>query len=262
MKKLIALVLIGIFLCQFALAEETVTDGYYDLRPLLQLKEGEEAFLTIDRSYYSGDTVYKGRTGKVLTGACALHCGAVMISNLTGREATGQQVAKANNRDIREESRWIPFVSWGKVARAFHVDFKGYNMASYRSHQKKKGTTRESRRIDVMKTLIEAMKTYASTSGLAMHYNSTGRTNGSGHKHAVVLLGYIEKDGVPVDLLLTDSSVPAPQGACVRLSESSLPNSMLGQKKADAARLNGDNLAYLMMDYVVSYRYCFEPSDD
>ncbi len=257
MKRLIALLLLILAPTAALAGDAGGPDGFYELRPIVALNEGETAVLAMETSYYSGETVYKGKTGKVLSGACALHCGAVMISNLKGTEVTGQQVTKANNRDIREESHWIPFVSWGKVAKAFQVDFRGANMAQYRARQKKKGTTKESRRIDVMRTLISALETYAPASGLAMHFNSTGRQNGSGHKHAVVLLGYIEKDGVPVDLLLTDSSIAPPLGACVRLSESSLPVSMLGQKKADAARLNGDNLAYLMMDYVVSYRYTF-----
>ena len=71
----------------------------------------------------------------------------------------------------------------------------------------------------------------------------------------MVLLGYILRDKQVVDLLISDSNVKAPEGACVRLSQSSLPLSILGKKAFKKASENGDSLALLTMDYIVSYRY-------
>ena len=107
-----------------------------------------------------------------------------------------------------------------------------------------------------MARLVELLGQSAPDSGLVVHFNSSGRLNGSGtHRHAVVLIGWIERDGAIVDLLVNDSSIPAPLGVCVRMSESSLPVSILGKRKAGQADARGDNLAMILMDYAVSCRW-------
>ena len=250
------LALLAVLGCGMARADGGGGDGYYDLREIALPREGESVILLRESSYYSGDTIYKGSTGRPLNGACALHCAAVLISNLRGETVTGQQVAKANNRDIRQERSWTPFVSWGKVASAFGVSVRTENMAQYGNQLKNHGVKTAGRRTQKMARLVEIMRASALDGGLMIHFNSSGRLNGSGtHRHAVVLMGYIEQNGEIVDLLINDSSVPAPGGACVRMSESSLPESILGQKKADQARTKGENVAMLLMDYAVSCRW-------
>ena len=235
--------------------EAVLPDTWYELSPLVQKEEGEAAMLLLPRSYYSGEQIYKGNTGLPLSGACVLHCASVVLSNLSGQEITGQEVTAANNRDIREPRRWVNYVSWGKLATRYQVDFYSYDLAQYNTNLKNSGIRKDERRHNKIETLAEAMNQLGGNAGLILHFNVSGRLNGSGHRHAVVLLGYILKDRQVTDLLISDSNVPAPQGACVRLSQSSLPLSMLGKKALNKAVENGDNLALLMMDYVVSYRY-------
>ena len=256
-KRLTALVLALVLLSPlFAHAEESGMDAFYDLAALAVAREGETIHLQIPQSYYSGETIYKGKTGKPLTGACALHCAAVVISNLKGQTVTGQQVAKANNRDIRRDTSWTPFVSWGKVGDAFSVRIRTEDMAQYGARLKQRGVKTSERRVRKMARLVELLGQSAPDSGLVVHFNSSGRLNGSGtHRHAVVLIGWIERDGAIVDLLVNDSSIPAPLGVCVRMSESSLPVSILGKRKAGQADARGDNLAMILMDYAVSCRW-------
>ena len=242
--------------CLPCFAEETGTDGFYDLPQIVEERDGEHAVLLLDRTYYSGETIYKGSTRKPLNGACALHCAAVLISNLRQEAVTGQRVAKANNRDIRNDTSWTPFVSWGKVASAFGVSIQTANMAQYGERLKKRGVSTSERRMEKLERLLEIFRESAPDSGLIVHFNSSGRLNGSGtHRHAVVLMGYLEREGEIVDLLINDSSVLTPGGACVRMSESSLPVSILGKKKAERAEQAGENLTLVLMDYAVSCRW-------
>ena len=255
MKRLLIFFLL-LFLIVPACAEDsTLPDTTYDLAPLVTLKEGEELHLTLESSYYSGETVYKGSTGKVLTGACALHCAAVTITNLTGKTVTGQDAARANNVSKTSGKYWSAFVSWGKLGNSFGVDFESFNLAQYGARLRANGVGTTERRQKKLDTIVEALETYASKSGLIVHFNATGKLNGSGKRHAVVVVGYIKKDDAVSDLLLSDSSVPAPTGACVRLSQSSLPLSMLGEKKL--AKTEESDLPAILMDYAVSYRYVF-----
>ena len=244
------------FLCLPAQAEETRMDGFYELKPLVSEREGETAVLLMERSYYSGDMIFKGHTSLPLNGACALHCGAVLISNLHGETVTGQQVAKANNRDIRNEARWTPYVSWGKVASAFGIGVHTSDLAQYGNSLKNHGVKTGDRRVRKMEHIVEIYRNSVEAGGMMIHFNSSGRLNGSGiHRHAVVLVGYIERDGRIADLLVNDSSVPAPEGVCIRMSESSLPVSIIGQKKLDKALDGGEDIAMLLMDYAVSCRW-------
>ncbi len=256
MKRLLTFLLLLSLLVP-ACAEEAarLPDTTYELAPLVTLSEGEELVLTLQSSYYSGETVYKGSTGKVLTGACALHCAAVVITNLTGKTVTAQEAARANNISKTSGKYWSAFVSWGKLGNSFGVDFESFDLAQYGSRLRANGTDKVERRQKKLDMIVEALENYAGASGLIVHFNATGQLNGSGKRHAVVVVGYIQKDGVVTDLLLSDSSVPAPAGACVRLSQSSLPLSMLGEKRL--AKTAESELAALMMDYAVSYRYVF-----
>ncbi len=254
--RFLAVFLLLALLLPQAQAEEPKMDGFYDLGPLVSEREGETVVLLLDRTYYSGEMIFKGHTGRPLNGACALHCGAVLISNLRGEKVTGQQVAKANNRDIHNENRWTPFVSWGKVASAFGISVKTVNLAQYGSNLKSHGVKTADRRVMKMERIVEIFRDSAEAGGLMLHFNSSGRMNGSGnHRHAVVLVGYIERDGRVADLLINDSSVPAPEGVCIRMSESSLPVSIIGQRKLDKALEAGEDIAMLLMDYAVSCRW-------
>ena len=245
-----------------ASAEETAMDGYYDLKEIVSVNEGETAVLFLERSYYSGDQIYKGRTGRPLNGACAMHCAAVLISNLRGEAVTGQQVAKANNRDIHNEKRWTPFVSWGKVASAFDISVRTEDLAQYGNYLKNHRFKTGERRAMKMARIVEIYRDRAENVGMMIHFNSSGRLNGSGnHRHAVVLMGYIERDGDIVDLLINDSSVPAPVGACVRMSRSSLPEPIIGAKKYRKAVEDGEDIAMLLMDYAVSCRWIVSDSE-
>ncbi len=253
------LTLLGLMACLAALAAaaaaESAPDGFYSLTPN-GIAADETAMLLLERSYYSGETIYKGSTGKPLNGACALHCAAVVISNLTGEAVSGQRIAAANNRDIRREASWTPFVSWGKIASAFQVSFHTENMAQYGSNLKNRGVKTAERRLRKAERLAALLGERSPDGGLIVHFNSSGQLNGSGaHRHAVVLMGYVTRDGALVDLLVNDSSLPAPEGVCVRMSASSLPESILGARKAAQARERGDNLTMLLMDYAVSCRW-------
>ncbi len=256
LRKAAALLLLLPLLGFSALAEEQYGDGYYDLAPIIEAREDENVVLFLDRSYYSGEQIYKGSTRRPLNGACAMHCGAVLISNLRGEAVTGQQVAKANNRDIQDEKRWTPFVSWGKVASAFGIDLFTENLAQYGNNLKNRGVGTDERRARKMAKILDVFRASGQNAGMMLHFNSSGRLNGSGtHRHAVVLVGYIERGGEVVDLLVNDSSVAAPKGACVRMSESSLPESIIGAKKTQKALEKGESVAMLLMDYAVSCRW-------
>ena len=231
-------------------------DGFYTLDGLVSADEDETVVLLLDRTYYSGDTIYRGTTLKPLKGSCALHCAAVVFSNLRGEGISGQQIAAANNRDIRQASSWTPFVSWGKLSSQFGFTVHTTNMAQYGANLKKHGVKTVERRQQKMARLTEIFETSGSGGGLIVHFNSSGQLNGSGaHRHAVVLMGYIVENGQVTDLLVNDSSLPAPQGVCVRMSRSSLPVSILGQRRVDQAAANGDNLAMILKDYAVSCRW-------
>lgn len=248
-----------LFLAPFTSAaedeEEYLPDARYVLSPLVQLEEGEEMALAFPESYYSGEPVYKGNTGLPLSGACVLHCASVVLSNLTGREITGQEITAANNRDIRDPRHWVNYVAWGKLATRYEVGFESFNMVQYSASLRNSGVHKDERRHNKIESLAEALGQLGGDAGLILHFNASGQLNGSGHRHAVVLLGCILRDSQVVDLLISDSNVRAPQGACVRLSRSSLPLSMLGKKALRKAEEAGENLALLMMDYIVSYRY-------
>lgn len=228
-------------------------DTVYELAPLIELSDGEEMALTTPSSYYSGAPVYKGTSSQLLTGACALHCASVVITNIKGDAVTAQEVTKANNISKVSSKYWVAFVAWGKLESAFGVRFQSFDMAQYSARLKARGIKADERRTDKINTLCAALDENAAGVGLIVHFNSTGQLNGSGKRHAVVVLGYVKKDGQVTDLLIGDSSVQASRGACVRLSESSLPLSMLGKKKL--AKADKSTLALTMMDYVVSYRY-------
>ena len=249
----LALALVGAMLLPLARAEG---DGFYVLEGMAAAEAGETVHLTLEKTYYSGDTIYKGSTGKPLNGSCALHCAAVVISNLRGEEVTGQRVAAANNRDIRQEKSWTPFVSWGKVAGQFGVGIRTENMAQYSANLKRRGVKTSERRERKMARLAEILDASAPDGGLIVHFNSSGQMNGNGsHRHAVVLIGYITAGDRIVDLLVNDSSLPAPEGVCVRMSRSSLPESILGRKRTEKALHSGDSLAMILMDYAVSCRW-------
>ena len=255
-------VVLSLLLCLSPLcarAEAAPMDGYYDLREIVSADEGETAVLLMDSSYYSGDLIYKGRTGRPLNGACAMHCAAVLISNMRGEIVTGQQVAKANNRDIHDERRWTPFVSWGKVASAFGISMFTEDLAQYGIYLKNHKYKTDERRAKKMARIVEIYHDCAGSAGLMLHFNSSGKLNGSGnHRHAVVLVGYIERDSKIVDLLINDSSVAAPAGACVRMSRSSLPEPIIGKKKYKKAIESGEDIAMLLMDYAVSCRWILD----
>ena len=123
MKRFLSLFLILIVLCGVSShAEETaVIDPAqaFDLALVVELQEGETLHLMRDASYYSGGVIYKGNTKKELTGACTIHCAAVVISNRLGQYVSGQEVAKANNISKRSASSWSNFVAWGKVGNAY-----------------------------------------------------------------------------------------------------------------------------------------------
>ena len=255
-RKGLAVALALWLLTAAALADGGAGDGFYELGAIPQVGEGEEAVLLLERSYYSGDPVYKGKTDLPLNGACALHCGAVLISNLRGEMVTCQQVAQANNRDIRDDKRWTPFVSWGKVASAFGISLHTENIAQYGDYLRNHGIKKDDRRGMKMSHLVELFRDSGQNGGMMIHFNSSGRLNGSGtHRHAVVLVGYIQRDGQITDLLINDSSIPAPQGACVRMSASSLPASIIGEKQVDRLRSKGEDIAMILMDYAVSCRW-------
>ena len=259
MKKTALLLILLLFLTPAssrAKEKETyLPDTWYDLPSQVQLAEGEELVLALSRSYYSGEPVYKGTNGAVLSGACALHSASVVLSNLSSEDITGQEVTAANNRDIREPRRWVNYVAWGKLATRYEVNFSSFDMAQYDTWLRNNGVHKAERRQNKMESLAEALDQHGRDTGVILHFNGSGKLNGSGHRHTVVLLGYIMKDKQVTDLLISDSNVKAPDGACVRLSLSSLPLSMLGKKALKKANENGDSLALLMMDYIVSYRY-------
>ena len=262
MKRTAVFLLCLFFIFPARALEETpasIPDATYALLPLIEKKEGEETVLALESSYYSGETVYKGTTSTPLTGACALHCAAVVITNLSGETVTAQQVAKANNISKTSARYWRAFVAWGKLESAYRVRFDCFDMAQYGSRLKANGVKTDDRRRGKLDALISALNEKGAGVGLIVHFNSTGKLNGSGKKHAVVVLGYIKKNGVVTDLLISDSSVAPPSGACVRLSESSLPLSMLGEKKL--AKADRETLALQMMDYVVSYRFIEKKPD-
>ena len=261
MKRAVCFIVCLFLICP-ALAGEApaqIADAAYFLASLIEAREGEEAVLALETSYYSGETVYKGATSQPLTGACALHCAAVVITNLKGETVTAQQVAKANNISKTSPKYWRAFVAWGKLESAYRVRFGSFDMAQYGSRLKANGVKTDERRQSKLDALRGALDEKGAGVGLIVHFNSTGKLNGEGKKHAVVILGYIRKDGVVTDLLISDSSVAPPRGACVRLSESSLPLSMLGEKKLGEA--DADTLALRVMDYVVSYRYIEKKPD-
>ena len=258
MKKTALLICLMLFLSPAAFAKDEETylpDTSYDLLSLVSHGENEEVMLALPVSYYSGEPVYKGNTGVPLSGACALHSASVVISNLLSTEITGQEITAANNRDIREPRRWVNYVSWGKLASRYQVEVSSVNMVQYDAVLRNSGMHKADRRQNKMETLAEALTAYGEGAGIILHFNSSGQLNGSGHRHVVVLLGYILENHTVTDLLISDSAVKAPAGACVRLSESSLPLSMLGKKALTKAVERGDHLTQLMMDYVVSYRY-------
>ncbi len=263
MRTLSAALALLICLCPVsAWPESEAMDGYYDLHQIVSAEDGETAVLLMDRTYYSGETIYKGGTGRPLNGACAMHCASVLISNMRGEIVTGQQVAKANNRDIRDERRWTPFVSWGKVTSAFGISMFTEDLAQYGNYLKNHRFKTDERRAKKMARIVEIYRDCAGSAGLMLHFNSSGRLNGSGnHRHAVVLVGYIERNGEIVDLLINDSSVAAPAGACVRMSQSSLPEPIIGAKKLKKAVDSGEDVAMVLMDYAVSCRWIIDDNE-
>lgn len=260
MKKSFLKALLLFFLCTLILAptahaqEQLVSPPFYTLRDIFEVRENEEAHFALETSYYSGELVYKGATDAPLTGACVLHCSAVVMSNRFGYAVPVQEVAKANNKTIRKAKNWTAFVTWGRLESSFQVRFSpSYNMAQFLSRQKANGVKLAQRRQAAMEEIVSALHLYADNTGLIIHFNSTGTSNGSGKRHAVVVMGYILENGVVSDLIVNDSSLEAPLGVAVRLSESSVPLSMLREKGLEQA--DKETLAMQMMDYLVSYRY-------
>lgn len=250
-RKLLPLLLVLVLMMPLARAE--TLPPFYELKPLVTLKEGEEAVLALPISYYSGGVVYKGDTKTELGGACALHCAAVLLSNRFSRTVTAQETAKANNISITRARYWRAYVAWGKLEKAFDVHFDSFDMAQFGSRLKARGVKTAQRRQEKLNAVAQALDQYGQGLGLVIHFNSGKKLNGAGRRHAVVVMGYIKKDGVVTDLIVNDSSSDAPQGAAARLAQSVLPHSMLGEKGEKNA--DPETLPLLLMDYLVSYRW-------
>ena len=257
MKKLLSVLLLAVFLLGYAGSEEE--GSFYEVETLISLNEGEEAVVVVPQTCYSGGTVWRGSTKKELTGACALHCAAVMVSNATGVIQDVQGVTAVNNNGRKSPSSWTNFVAWGKVGNAYGVAFESIDLLSYVKKNKKKGMSEDEIRYLKLEKICDTLQSYGQNVGLVIHFNSSKKLNGSGKRHAMVLLGYIKKDGKIVDLLMNDSSIDAPEGVCVRLTESTVAHSMMGEEKSKAA---GERLVYLLMDYAVSCRYIAENENE
>lgn len=257
MKRTILWALIILLLTAgFARAGSTeVEPPFYELKSLaaLTLNEDEEAKLALRITYYSGGTVYKGGTETELTGACAMHCASVVLTNRLGKIVTAQEIAEANNAGINKARYWRSFVAWGKLEKAYGVRFFSFDMAQFGTRLKARGVKPEQRRQEKLNAVAAALDEYGQDTGLIIHFNSAKTLNGAGRRHAVVVMGYILKDGVVTDLLVNDSSGNTALRAAYSLKESTLPHSMLGDKIVSSA--DPDTIPLLLMDCLVSYRW-------
>ena len=252
-RTILPALLILLLAVGLARAEAPAQPPYYDLQGLIELKEGEELRLALPTTYYSNGVVYKGDTKTELTGACALHCAAVVLSNRLGRTIGAQEVAAANNVSIKKARYWRAYVAWGKLEKAYGVYFSSFDMAQFGLRLKARGVKTAQRRQEKLSAVAAALDSYGQGTGLVIHFNSAKQLNGAGRRHAVVVMGYILKDGVVTDLIVNDSSGVAPLGAASRLAESVLPHGMLGEKALK--QTDPDTLPLLLMDYLVSYRW-------
>ncbi len=254
MRRIWLLLCCLVFACGTVCAEKTgEPDGWYETRINADIAAWEEAVLPFASSYYSGETVYKGSTRDELYGACALHSASVVITNQTGEVHTAQEMAAANNAGARYASSWTNYVAWGKTGSRFGFDFSTANLALVRQHMARVSDAQ--RRADMLQEVARLFDENGSHGGLILHFNSSQELNGAGTRHVVVMLGYVLEEDTVCDLLINDSSVPAPQGVCVRLSQSSLPKAMLGEKRCAELSEDGENMALRMMDYIVSGRW-------
>lgn len=254
MKRLLALLLLLCLVPGLMLAEEQPPlDGVYDLSEQITLREGEELYLARETSYYSAAPVYKGTTSAELPGCCVLHSSAVVITNLLGETVTAQTLARANNKGYNTVNNWTSIVVWGRLARACDVDFARENLADYRQKLRARGNSGAERRDALLERIRQNLETHGDFIGLIAHFNSSGEVNGNGRMHAVTVMGYIKKDGKIVDLVVNDCNVPPPQGACVRMSESSLASSMIGEKKIKS--MTEEEIVTALMDVIVSCRW-------
>lgn len=249
---IVAMLLLAVF---SALAEGEAPagmDGVYELPPLVALRPGETYRLIGNSSYYSGDTVYKGESGQELKSACVLHALSVMLTN-GGKPATAQELAYWNNHGYNRDSSWTAIVTYGRIGSRYKVKFSVVNLLSKDEGWRKKKLSMEERQQKKLSLMEELLFSEAVETGLVIHFNSTRQLNGQGNRHTVIAVGAVyDESGNVVDLLLSDSGIPAPDGACVRLGDSSLPERMLGEKMEE---LSDEGIALGLMDYAVSCRY-------
>lgn len=233
--------------------EAAVVDAFYTIEDFSLSAEGEEVFLCRDSTYYSGAPVYKGATKEELPGACVLHSASVLVSNLRNEPHTAQEAALANNKGFNAPRSWTSVVVWGRLAGAFSVQFASESMAEYRARLKSRGIKQPERSELMLDKLRQALEIHGDGVGLMLHFNSSGKANGGGRMHTVVLVGYIKKDGKIIDLLVNDCNVAPPGGACVRLSASTLPQSMLGERRL--AGMDDAEIVTALMETVVTCRW-------
>ena len=247
--------LLALLLCAPAAAAEQQDAGWFTLAEIALVQPWEQAVLPFSRSYYSGETVYKGGSAAELAGSCAIHAASVVLSNSRGEPVSAQQIARINNATVRNEADWSNYVAWGRIGKPFQLDFSGMNLADERKQLRAQGLSGEALRRGLMQRVAALFDEHGSSTGLILHFNNSGELNGAGTRHVVVMLGYITEDGEVCDLLLSDSSVPAPEGACVRLSQSSVPRAMLGERSFTQLAGDGEDMALLPMDMLVSCRW-------
>ena len=236
-----------------AIAEQLL-ENQYIINEMFTHKEGEEIVLLAPISFYSGDIVYKGNSGLELGGACVMHAASLMISNLHGEETHVQEIAVANNKGYNKDRNWTPYVSWGRIETPFHVDFTSFDLVRFsRNLNKSQYPTQDDKRQAKMQSCLEALTNHGKNLGIMLHFNQTKSINGVGRRHTVVLLGVVKKDGKIIDFIVSDSSVPAPEGIAIRMSESTLPTTLIPEKQL--ATLDKEDLPFLLIDFLVSYRY-------
>lgn len=259
MKRLLGLLLAALFLMGAAAAEDAAAgDGYYDLAQLVSLDAGETAVLLNASSWYSGDAVYRAKTQRTLPGSCVLHCVSVMLTNARGSAVTAQEVAQANNAGVKAAS-WSANVTWSRVEKQFVALFGSESLVAFDRQLRLEGVARNERRQRKMAYIASLAEQYGRGVGVLVHFNSSGSINGGGRRHGVVVLGYIMRDGRVTDLLISDSATPAPQGACVRMSRSVVPHSMLGDR--GLKNRTPEEALLLAMDGAVSCRYLMGEDD-
>lgn len=232
--------------------EPVIIDAFYPLEAH-ETAEEEEVYFCRDSSYYSGAPVYKGATSQELPGACVLHSAAVLISNLRNTPCTAQEAALANNKGYNSPRNWTSIVVWGRIAGAFSVQFQPESMSEYRSRLKARGVKKNERSEMMLDKLRQMLETHGDGIGLMLHFNSTGKSNGDGRMHTVVLVGYVKKGDKIVDLIVNDCNVAPPEGVCVRLRDSTLPKAMIGEKKLSG--MTDAEVVTALMETLVTCRW-------